>query len=92
MGAVLLGGSCIGARCMIGAGAVVPPGMEVPAGSVVMGVPGRVVRAVRQEEQEWIAANTREYLSLAEAHVGGRFESYRSTGRATDASSGDSGG
>ena len=57
---------CSGARCRIGAGAVLLPGVEVgeeafvaagavvtrdvPARAVVMGVPARVVREVPEEE------------------------------------------
>ena len=32
----------VGRGCIIAAGAVVPEGMEVPDGSVVMGVPGHI--------------------------------------------------
>ena len=46
IGAKLLSGSVIGAECLIAAGAVVPPGMNVPPRSVVMGLPGKVVRSI----------------------------------------------
>src|SRR5881392_1039441 len=42
MGATLLGRTRIGKEALIGAGAVLSPGMEVPDRKVVMGVPGRV--------------------------------------------------
>ena len=38
----------IGPNCIIGAGAVVPAGKRIPAGSLVMGVPGKVVRALEE--------------------------------------------
>ena len=72
MRATLLGQTVVGEQCIIGAGAVVPPGMTVPDRSVVMGVPGKVVRAVRPAELEHLQWLTGQYLKLAEQHVGGK--------------------
>jgi len=47
MHATVLGRTKIGKNCLIAAGAVVPPGLEVPDGMVVMGVPGKVPRSHR---------------------------------------------
>jgi carbonic anhydrase/acetyltransferase-like protein (isoleucine patch superfamily) len=44
MGATILNGAKIGENCLIGAGALIPEGKEIPPGSLVMGVPGRVVK------------------------------------------------
>src|SRR3954471_1650377 len=41
MRATLLGRTRVGRECLIGAGAVLPPGMTVPDQVVVMGVPAR---------------------------------------------------
>jgi carbonic anhydrase/acetyltransferase-like protein (isoleucine patch superfamily) len=65
MGATLLNGCKIGDGAIIGAGALVPGGMEVPPGMLVVGVPGKVLRPVKPEEQASQEANIREYLSLA---------------------------
>src|ERR671914_1987728 len=46
MGSIILNGARIGRGSVIAAGAVVPEGMQVPPGSLVMGVPGRIVRPV----------------------------------------------
>src|ERR687894_608212 len=46
MGSVLLNRVTIGSGSVVAAGAVVPEGMQVPPGSLVMGVPGRIVRSV----------------------------------------------
>jgi carbonic anhydrase/acetyltransferase-like protein (isoleucine patch superfamily) len=43
IGSVVMDRAKIGRRCVIGAMALVPAGMEVPEGSVVMGVPGKIV-------------------------------------------------
>ncbi len=44
MGAKILNGAKIGKNCLIGAGALITEGKEIPDGSLVMGVPGKVVR------------------------------------------------
>ena len=72
MKAVVLIGCHIGRRCVIGAGAVLPEGTRVPEGSLVLGVPGRIVRPLRPEELERIHANARSYVELARAYRDGR--------------------
>jgi carbonic anhydrase/acetyltransferase-like protein (isoleucine patch superfamily) len=52
MHAVLMGGTKIGAGCVIGAGAIVTEGKVIPPRSLVMGIPGKVVRQVTDEEFE----------------------------------------
>ncbi|MCB1389091.1 MAG: gamma carbonic anhydrase family protein [Rhodobacteraceae bacterium] len=46
MGATILNGARIGRNCLIGAGALITEGKEIPDGSLVMGSPGKVVRAL----------------------------------------------
>lgn len=46
MGATILNGARIGDNCLIGAGALITEGKEIPDGSLVMGVPGKVIRAL----------------------------------------------
>ncbi|MES2202444.1 MAG: gamma carbonic anhydrase family protein [candidate division FCPU426 bacterium] len=48
--AVVLNGAVIGAESVIGAGAVVPENAVIPPRSLVLGVPGRVIRQVTDEE------------------------------------------
>jgi len=62
MGAVLLGGSRIGAESIIAAGALVKEGAEIPPRSLVVGVPGRVVREVTEEEVGMIRASAQGYV------------------------------
>jgi carbonic anhydrase/acetyltransferase-like protein (isoleucine patch superfamily) len=69
MKAVILGECVVGEECIIGAGAVLSPGMVVPDRSVVMGVPGKVVRPVRESELEWIRHNCAHYVQLAREHT-----------------------
>ena len=74
MGAVLLGRTRIGRECLVAAGAVVPPGLEVPDGMAVIGVPGKIVRPVKEEELKYMRWLTAHYVELAEKYVGGEFE------------------
>ncbi|CAH1666140.1 gamma carbonic anhydrase family protein [Chelatococcus asaccharovorans] len=46
MGAIVLNGARIGANCLVGAGALVTEGKEFPDGSLIVGSPARVVRAL----------------------------------------------
>ncbi len=46
MGATILNGARIGRGCLIGAGALISEGREIPDHSLVMGMPGKVVRAL----------------------------------------------
>ncbi|WP_187430735.1 Protein YrdA [Roseobacter fucihabitans] len=49
MGATVLNGAQIGKNCLIGAGALITENKVIPDGSLVMGVPGKVVRALDSE-------------------------------------------
>jgi carbonic anhydrase/acetyltransferase-like protein (isoleucine patch superfamily) len=51
MGAVILDGAVLGDQCLIGAKALVTGGMEVPAGSLVLGAPAKIARALTDEER-----------------------------------------
>lgn len=50
IGAIVLDGATVGEKAIIGAGAVVPPGSEVPPKVMVLGIPGKQVREVSEEE------------------------------------------
>ncbi len=77
MGAKVMGGTKIGARCLIAAGALVPPNMEVPNDSVVMGVPGRIMRETNAQEKEYLAWLAPHYRRLAERHALGKDDTVR---------------
>ena len=66
IGAILLGRTRIGSECLIAAGAVVPPGLQVPDRMVVMGVPGKIVRPVSEEDLKYMRWLTPHYVELAE--------------------------
>ncbi|MCB1885789.1 MAG: gamma carbonic anhydrase family protein [Geminicoccaceae bacterium] len=62
IGAVVLNGARIGRNCLIGARALVPEGREIPDGSLVMGVPGRVVGGVSPEHAARSRRATETYI------------------------------
>ena len=62
MGAILLGGSVVGAESLIAAGAVVKEGFVVPPRSLVAGVPGRILRPLSDEEIEMIRRSAEGYV------------------------------
>jgi len=76
MGAILLQGSEVGDECLIGAGALVTEGMKVPPRSVVLGVPGKVVRKVTDDEVKSFLKSARGYADLALATCGGKHRRY----------------
>lgn len=76
MAATLLGKSDVGPECILAAGCLVPEGMIIPPRSVVMGVPGKIVRPVRDEEVEYTRALNRRYLQLAEEHASGKYPAF----------------
>ncbi len=60
-GARVLDRARIGRDCVIAAGALVPPGKNIPDGSVVMGVPGKIVRQVDDDDLKMIAGTAAHY-------------------------------
>lgn len=67
MNAVVLE-SEIGPNCLIGAGSVVTAGKSIPSGSLVMGVPAKVVRELSEDEINSMLQNAREYVRLAKEY------------------------
>jgi carbonic anhydrase/acetyltransferase-like protein (isoleucine patch superfamily) len=68
MGSILLDGSVIGEECLIGAGALVPENVRIPPRSLVLGLPGRVARPLRQEEIAGLHRRARDYVRYARQH------------------------
>ena len=67
MGAILLNGANIGDDCIVAAGTLVTEGTRIPARSLVMGSPGKVKRALTDEEVVSI-------LKYSERYVGYRVD------------------
>jgi carbonic anhydrase/acetyltransferase-like protein (isoleucine patch superfamily) len=71
MGAIVLNRAHVGRGSVIGAGAVLVEGTEIPPGSLVLGVPGRVVRPVDESMKERIEHGWRHYVDQARRHLAG---------------------
>lgn len=69
MGAILLDNVEIGARCLVGAGSVVPPNKKFPDGVVLIGNPAKVVRETTPEEHAAFLESARHYVNLARQHA-----------------------
>jgi carbonic anhydrase/acetyltransferase-like protein (isoleucine patch superfamily) len=65
MGATVLDGAVIEDGCIIAAGAVVTPRTRVAAGSLVAGIPAKVIRQLGPEAIDDIAAQAGRYVELA---------------------------
>ncbi len=61
MGATVLNGATIGNNCLIGAGALITEGKDIPDGSLVMGVPGKVVRQLDDAAIQSLRASALHY-------------------------------
>jgi len=69
MGSIILDGAEIGARSIIGAGAIVTGGKKIPPGSLVLGTPGKVVRQLSLEEQSSIRGWAERYVTLSRVYL-----------------------
>ena len=72
MHATILDGAVIGARCIVGANSLVTKGTQIPAGSLVMGSPAKIVRPLTAAEQASLPGWAEKYVKVAAHHR--RFE------------------
>jgi gamma-carbonic anhydrase len=72
MGATILDGARIGDRCIVGANALVTQRFVAPPGSMILGSPAKVVRALTAEEQAGLRVWAGKYLEVARAHAARR--------------------
>jgi len=68
-GARVLNASRVGEYSIIGAGCVVTEGSIIPPSSVVVGIPGRVVKSVDSHLRQIIELTRDNYLKLKEAYM-----------------------
>ena len=75
IGSVVLNGAKIGKNCIIGSKALVTEGMDVPDGSMVLGIPGKIKKTLTEEEQSVVPLgadhyidNYKKYKQLAKYH------------------------
>lgn len=65
MGCIVLDDAEIGDDCIVGAGALVTKGTRVPPGSLVVGVPAKVVRPLTEDERKFLTQSAENYVNDA---------------------------
>ena len=65
MGAKILNGAVIETECLVGAGALVTEGKTFPAGSLIVGVPARVLRPLSEGEKQALRVSAAHYADKA---------------------------
>jgi carbonic anhydrase/acetyltransferase-like protein (isoleucine patch superfamily) len=68
MGAILLNNVHVGSGSIVGAGAVCREGFTIPPNSLVLGVPGRIVRETTGDERDRIKKTVESYLELQQKY------------------------
>lgn len=71
MGAIVLNGAAIGRRCIIGAGALVAENKTIPDDSLVVGMPGRVVRSLDEAAFRMLEQAAQVYVERARRYAAG---------------------
>ncbi|MGN6548375.1 MAG: gamma carbonic anhydrase family protein [Pararhizobium sp.] len=71
MNATVLNGAVIGRNCLIGAGALVTEGKQIPDNSLVVGAPGKVVRALDDAAIARLAQSAQHYIANARRFAAG---------------------
>ena len=66
-GAVVLNGARVGEEAIVGAGAVVTEGQEIPPGHLAVGVPAKVVRKLTEDELSRLRHAADHYVERAKA-------------------------
>jgi carbonic anhydrase/acetyltransferase-like protein (isoleucine patch superfamily) len=64
IGAAILNEAHVGQRSIIGAGSLIPPGKKIPPESVVVGVPGKVIRPLTDVDRFELDNNWQIYVEL----------------------------
>lgn len=68
MGAIVLNGAKIGEGSIIGAGSLIPQGKEIPPRSLVVGVPGKVIKQLDDKAVEGNLQNAKSYVKNGEIY------------------------
>jgi carbonic anhydrase/acetyltransferase-like protein (isoleucine patch superfamily) len=69
IGAIILDGAHVEERSIVAAGCVVKPGFVVPSRKLVAGVPGKVIRDLKDEEIENFEASAKRYVNYTKITV-----------------------
>ena len=62
IGATVLNGAKIGRNCLIGAHALIGEGKEIPDNSMVLGMPGKIIRTLDENNEKLMMAMAEHYV------------------------------
>ena len=65
VGAIIFDGATIGKNSILGVGTVVPGGQKIPPRSVVVGIPGKVVRKVTVGDIKMLKESWQNYVQMS---------------------------
>ena len=68
MHATILTGAVVGRDSIVGANALVTENARIPPGSLVLGVPGKVIRSLRSDEVDAIRRSAESYVRRAQIY------------------------
>jgi carbonic anhydrase/acetyltransferase-like protein (isoleucine patch superfamily) len=70
MGAIVMDNAVVGRGCIVGAGTLITMGTVIPPDTLVLGSPGRPVRATTPEDLEWIRHSWTHYVDAGRTYRG----------------------
>ena len=71
IGSIILNGAKIGEECVIGANTLIPEGKDIPARSMVMGSPGKIVRQLNDDEVARFGGAAKRYVANWKRYAAG---------------------
>jgi len=71
MGATVLNHARIGRNCIVGANALIPEGKEIPDNSLVVGMPGKVIRTLDAEAEKALTHSAAHYVANWKRYASG---------------------
>ena len=69
MGSIIMDATVVGDDCLIAAGSLLPKGKTYPSGSLIMGNPARVVRALNPEEIQSLSKLAAKYVKVKDVYL-----------------------
>ena len=71
MGATVLNGAVIGKNCIVGAGALISEGKKIPDNSLVVGMPGKIIRQWDSDTETMLRASSAHYIANGKRFAAG---------------------
>ena len=71
IGATILNGATIGKNCIIGAHSLITEGKNIPDGSMVVGMPGKIIRTLNEQQIAMLHMNAEVYVANAKRFKSG---------------------